>query len=119
LSSPEDPAIRLLGPHGQILKWIDIGNPTARRLHKAAKAAAKVRVYTYKNPENLKKEAAGAQIHRAELVEVFALEPSFLAEIGGALKRDNAWAVIHQQGELVITAGEQSFVGAIAAHRLV
>jgi uncharacterized protein YaeQ len=118
LSTPDSPSIQTLGPNGEILKWIDIGNPSARRLHKASKASRSVRVYTYKNPENLKKELASESIHRAEEIEIFSFEPFFLAELGNTLKRDNVWSFIHTDGEIVITAGEQTFIGAVSAHRL-
>jgi uncharacterized protein YaeQ len=118
LSTPDEPAIRLPGPHGQIFKWIDIGNPAMRRLHKASKASRQVRVYTYKNVEILKKEAVGESIHRAGEIELFAFEASFLAEVKSALKRDNTWGLIHTEGEIVITAGEKSFIGVMTAHRL-
>jgi uncharacterized protein YaeQ len=118
LSAPDDPSISVSGVHGQILKWIDIGHPSARRLHKASKAARKVRVYTYKNPENLKKEVAGEQIHRVGEIEVFAFDISFLAQLASALRRDNSWVMIHTEGEIVITVGDESFVGAVSSHRL-
>jgi uncharacterized protein YaeQ len=118
LSSPDDPSISLRATHGQILKWIDIGHPSARRLHKASKASGKVRVYTYKNPENLKKEVTGEQIHRVSEIELFSFDALFLAQLASALRRDNSWVMIHTEGEIVITVGDESFVGRLASHRL-
>ena len=118
LSTSDEPAIGLRGKNGAIVKWIEIGNPSARKLHKAAKAAKVVRVYTYKNPENLKREMEGESIHRASEIEVFSLRGDFLAELSQCLKRDNAWGVIHTDGELVVTVGEGVFIGALEGHRL-
>ena len=56
LSNPDAPALRALDNNGNPLLWIEIGNPSARKLHKAAKAAELVKVYTYKNPELLMAE---------------------------------------------------------------
>jgi uncharacterized protein YaeQ len=119
LCDPDLPAISQPGVNGGIALWIDIGNPAARRLHKASKASRVVRVYTYKDPENLKREAAGEQIHRAGEIEVFALEPAFLKELGALLKRDNTWAVIHNEGEIVVTCGEESVIGTMRRISLV
>jgi uncharacterized protein YaeQ len=118
LSTADEPAIKLLGPNGEYLLWIDIGNPVSRRLHKAAKASKAVRVYTYKNPENIKREAQGAAIHRASEIEVFAFEPSFLGSLAASLQRDNAWNLIHNEGELIVTSQDQSFMGKLEQHRL-
>ena len=118
ISTADEPAIRVMGPNG-ILKWIDIGNPSARRLHKAAKAAQSVRVYTYKDPENLKREAEGENVHRSDQIEIFALDDIFLTKLAGELKRDNSWGVIHDDGNLVVTVGENTFMSVLESHRLV
>jgi len=118
LCSPDEPAIRVSGQHGEITLWIDIGNPNPRRLHKASKAARKVRVYTYKNAENLKKEAKGETIHRMEEIEIFSFEPSFLSDLTSILRRDNAWGLIHTEGEIVVTTGDATIVGTMSPHRL-
>ena len=52
LSTPDEPAISLPGDRGGLALWIDIGNPLARRIHKASKAADRVRIYTYKDVAN-------------------------------------------------------------------
>ncbi|MGK5085504.1 YaeQ family protein [Bdellovibrionota bacterium FG-1] len=118
LGEPDQPALWLPDSNGGIAKWIDIGNPGARRLHKAAKAARTVRVYTYKDPEVLKREVSGEQIHHAAEIEIFAFDASFLKSLGAILARDNTWAVLHNDGQLVVTAGEESFMGEVQAHRL-
>ncbi len=118
LGVPDEPAVRVIAPDGSLLLWIDIGNPSARRLHKAAKAARAVRVYTYKDPENLKREAAGEDVHRAAEIEIFALDPRFLRELAGALARDNSWSVIHDGGELMVTLGDRTWSTRVTPHRL-
>jgi len=118
LSAPDEPAIRLASPNGQVLQWIDIGNPTARRMHKASKIAKQVRIYTYKDPENLKREADGEEVHRAEAIEIFALESKFLENLAGTLLRDNSWVMIHNDGEIIVTIGEDTYMTQMSNHRL-
>lgn len=118
LSTPDEPAIRIQDGGGQISLWIDIGNPTARRLNKASKAATKVRVYTYKDPEVLKREASDERIFGAGEIEIYALAPSFLNPLGKTLGRENTWTLIHNEGELTISVGEETFMGTLEQHRL-
>lgn len=118
LAVPDDPAIRLLGDNGGFSLWIDIGNPAVKRLHKASKACRAVRVYTYKDPESLLKEAAGEAIHRAESIEIFSFEPKFLKELGAVLVRDNDWVVIQNDGELMITSGNETWNTRLGIHRI-
>ncbi len=118
LSTPDEPAIKLQDGGGQILRWIDIGNPTAKRLNKASKSAKSVRVYTYKDPENLKREAANERIYRSKEIEIFSLSAAFLTPLGKTLVRDNAWSLIHNDGELIVSVGEESFMCTLQKHRL-
>jgi uncharacterized protein YaeQ len=118
LSNPDDAPISAPDPQGGLALWIDIGNPSARRLHKAAKAARRVKVYTYKDPENLKKEAASERVHRASEIEVFAFEASFLRSLQAGLVRDNTWSIILTDGELTVTIGDEGFSTTLVQHRL-
>ncbi len=113
ISAPDDPAIWVKDPTGVILTWIDIGNPSARRLHKASKAAKSVRVYTYRDPDILQKEVAGEEIHRKKEIEVFVLEPKFLNTLGEVLTRDNHWDLLRDEEELTVTVGDRTFTGSL------
>src|SRR5665213_1264831 len=55
LADPDAPALQAKTATGICDLWIEIGNPSAKKLHKAAKIAKRVEVYTYKNPELLQK----------------------------------------------------------------
>src|SRR5688572_28505156 len=47
VSDGDEPAVWVRDPAGRIRTWIEIGAPDAARLHKAAKAADRVAVYTH------------------------------------------------------------------------
>src|SRR3954454_25264088 len=74
VSDPDDPAIAIRDLTGRITTWIDIGAPDAARLHKAAKSGARVVVYTHKNPDQFLKQLSGEKIHRAEDLELYAMD---------------------------------------------
>jgi uncharacterized protein YaeQ len=114
LSNPEEPCLSQPDPRGGLALWIEVGNPSARRLHKAAKAARRVCVYTYKNPKPLLDEMAAEQVHRREEIEVYPIAPAFLADLTAALERDNEWNLVRQDGSLTVTAGEDTFTTEIA-----
>lgn len=118
LSTADEPAISLTGPGGKILEWIEIGNPAARRLHKAAKAAGSVHVFTYKDPAALKRELAGETIHRSAEIRIAAVDPDFLERLSAQLARDNRWSLLHQEGELTIAVGSETFHSTLAFHTL-
>lgn len=116
LSDPEEPCLRITDPRGGFLLWIEIGSPSAKKLHKAAKIAETVRVYTYKNPQNLLNEIASERVHRADELEVYSLHPKFLEDLAARLERDNEWTLIHTEGALSLDIDGRSLSGELLRH---
>lgn len=113
LADPEAPALRKLGMHNSIDLWIEIGNPSARKLHKASKAAKEVVVFTYKNPEVLLAEIRGGEVHRASEIQIYAFENSFLETLGKSVEKNNRWSLLMQQGQCDLTIGAETFVSQV------
>ncbi len=109
LGDPEAPALWSKGVHGALELWVEIGNPSARKLHKATKAAKQVLVFTYKSAEVLLQEIKSQDVHRAREIQVFAFDPKFLQALEQGLEKNNRWSVLQQQGRLDIDTGTSSF----------
>lgn len=109
LGDPEAPALQAKDAIGGLEMWIEIGNPSSKKLHKASKAARQVAVYTYKNPDLLIKELASEKVHRADELQIFALDPKFLEALEGQLGKKCRWTILHQEGHLDIDTGSQTF----------
>ncbi|WP_413944363.1 YaeQ family protein [Bdellovibrio sp. HCB-162] len=109
LADPEAPALRKLGGHNSIDLWIEIGNPSARKLHKATKAAKEVMVFTYKNPEVLLMEIKNNEVHRANDLQIYSFDSKFLDSLGELIEKNNRWSLLVQQGQLDLTSGDQTF----------
>lgn len=118
ISTPDEPAIYVKDLTGLALCWIDIGNPSPKRLHKASKHARKVLVYTHRDPKILIEECLKEEIHKAEAIEVFSLPQKFLTELEATLARDNSWGMLVTQGELSITVDGKTYATEISSHRL-
>jgi uncharacterized protein YaeQ len=116
LSDPEAPALQAAAPGGEILLWIEVGSPGARKLHKASKAARQVKVYTYKDPEPLLREIRENKVHRAESLEVYSLDPRFLERLAARMERTNDWSIIHQEGSLTVGVGGEVETAEIRRH---
>jgi len=105
LSSTDEPPIAVRDPTGILLVWIDIGAPSAERLHKASKAARRVTLYTHFDPRLLQQEAATRAIHRVQEIEVWRFEPAFLDGLEGVLGRSAVIELVRNEGKLYVTAG--------------
>lgn len=107
LSSAADPPITVTDPTGLLLAWIDIGSPSAERLHKAAKAAPRVALFTAADPAALRREAATRPIHRVEDIEVWRIEPAFLDSLGERIDRSTKLELVRSDGQLYVTIGAE------------
>lgn len=109
LGDPDAPALRVLNLRGEIEKWIEIGNPSTRKLHKASKTANVVRIFTYKNPDILVNEIRSNEVHRASELEIFAFSADFLEQLAEKLEKNNRWSLLVQQEQLDLTIGDETF----------
>jgi uncharacterized protein YaeQ len=110
LSDPDASALQAPGAHGSIALWIEIGNPSARKLHKASKLSEQVIVYTYKNPQTLIEDIRANDVHRAQDLKIYALNTEFLSQLEAHLAKNNRWSLLVQQGQLSVTMGDVTLV---------
>ncbi len=108
LADPESPALHKLGRHNSIDLWIEIGNPSSRKLHKATKTAKKVSIYTYKNPEVLLNDIKSNAVHKADELEIFAFNEEFISTLEKNLNKTNRWSLVIQQNQISISIAEQT-----------
>jgi uncharacterized protein YaeQ len=116
LSDPEAPALRSLGKHGTVDLWIEIGNPSAKKLHKAGKTARQVIVYTYKSADVLKDDIKKNDVYRATDLEIYSIDMAFLNNLEKGLKSNNKWTVLCQQGQLSVGIGNDNFTTEVRKH---
>ncbi|MES2526627.1 MAG: YaeQ family protein [Bdellovibrionota bacterium] len=117
LHDPDAAAISIPETNGGFRLLIEIGSPSAKKLHKATKLSKAVKVYTYKNPDLMMRELREEKIHRAEEIEFFSVSTTFLDEIVPLLKKDNRWNLVFNEGTITIQAGENSVTGEVVPHR--
>ena len=113
ITDPDAPAIAVRDLTGAIKSWIDIGTPDAARLHKASKAAGRVVVYIHKDPTQFLKQIAGEKIHRAEALELYAIDRALVAALVSRLERRVAFSLSVNDRELYLSIGADNLTGAV------
>lgn len=109
LGDPEAPALAVTDYGGHTRLWIEIGTPSARKLHKAAKVADQVKIYTYKDPLLVLREMKAEQVHRAAEIEVVGFRSDFLEKLGHELPKDVRWTLLVNDGVLTVSTAADSF----------
>ena len=118
IGSPDDPSVFIKDLTGQMLTWIDIGNPSGKRLHKAGKVAKNVRVYTYRDPKILLDELSHEEVYKKEAIGLYSLPPKFMNSLVETLMKDNQWEFLQNEGELSITVNDKIFSTELTQHRI-
>jgi len=118
LADPDQPALEVRDLTGALRAWIEVGAPDAARLHRAAKAAPRVAVYTHHDAERYWASLAGERIHRAESLELYGLDRALVAALVQRLERRMKLDLSVTSGTLYLTIGEELISGALATHRL-
>jgi uncharacterized protein YaeQ len=113
LSEPDQPAIAVRDLTGVLQAWIDVGAPDAARLHKAAKAAPRVAVYTHREPAALLRPLAGEKIHRAEALELYCFDRDFIATLLKRLERRMTFDLSVSGRHLYLSLGSETLDGAV------
>ena len=113
LSTPDEPTIAIRDLTGAMRAWIDVGAPSAERLHRASKATPRVAVYTHKDVTQFVARLRGERIHRIEELEVYALDRDLLTKLENRLERRMAFSLTVTEKHLYVSVGEASLTGVI------
>ncbi len=108
LFEPDEPTVAVRDLTGALLVWIDVGSPEASRLHRAGKAAARVVVYTHKDARQLASRLRGERIHRAEALELYALDQTWLAALTARLERRMSFSLTVAEQHVYLSLGDET-----------
>lgn len=118
LSSSDEPPVAIWDATGVMQAWIDVGAPSAKRLHKATKSTPRVALYSHLPLPALIAEAASATVHRVEEIEVWPLDAGFLERVAAKLDRKLALGITRSDGALYVSIGGETFETTLTLARL-
>jgi uncharacterized protein YaeQ len=78
-------------------------------LHKASKAADRVAVYCHKRSTPWLRTLAGATVHNAHQISLFALDPATITQIADTLERRVTWQLTRTEGTVYLDTDQASF----------
>jgi uncharacterized protein YaeQ len=113
LSDADEPPLAVRDLTGQMKTWIDVGTPSADRLHRASKSVGRVVVYVHKSAEQWLAGLAAERIHNADAIEIKRIDRSLIAGLVAALDRRMSMSVAVAQNEVFISLDTVSFSGPI------
>ncbi len=118
LSAVDEPPISLRDPTGGWLAWIEVGMPSADRLHKAAKLAPRVELYTTQELTPLLRELESRSIHRQAEIAVWQIAATFVAGLEAKLEKNLSFELTRSDGQLWANVGGEAIEGSIVRRTL-
>jgi len=117
LADSDEPAVWVHDYTGQLKVWIEIGSPSADRLHRAYKLAERVAVYTHKDIDILKHNLRKGAANSVGQIPIYEVERKFLTEIEGVLERRMKWALSITEQQLYLDVNGRSLQTTLIEHR--
>jgi len=111
LFDADQPTIAVRDLTGALRVWIDVGAPDAARLHRAAKLAPRVAIYTNKDAVLLAARLGAERIHRVEAMELYAVDRDWLANLAARLTRRMEFTLTVAERHLYLSLGEETLAG--------
>lgn len=102
VSTPDEPAVFVRDLTGRLTKWIEVGMPSAERVHRGHKLAGRAAVYTHRELKQVLAQLEGQGVHRAADVPVVAFERALVDGMTAALDRRSAWTCTVMDGVLYV-----------------
>jgi len=113
LFESDQPTIAVRDLTGALRAWIDVGAPEAARLHRAAKLAPRVAIYTNKDAVQLAARLGAERIHRVEAMELYAVDRDWLAGLAARLTRRMEFTLTVAERHLYLSIGDETLAGVI------
>lgn len=118
IGSPDEPTISVKSLDGRCLAWIEIGTPSAERLHKAAKAAGRVAVYCHRSAEAAFLQLSENGVLRGDDISFLAVDGAFISRLGSLLEKRNSLQLSRSDERLYVTLNGESSSCALHERRL-
>jgi len=118
LCVPGEPTVFARDPTGVVTLWIEIGQPSADRLSKGARACEEVQIWGYKSPEPWRARTLKEGVKRVERIKLIILDKALTDALAQKLDRDNSWTVVRTDGTVMITVGDETLESVIRAEPL-
>lgn len=118
VAAGDEPAVLVRDLTGRLTTWIEVGMPGAERVHRAAKAAPRVAVYTHRSIGQVMAQLSGKGIHRAADIPVYEFGAGFIDSVASVVDRRAIVAVSVTERQLYLDVDGRTFHTEIMEHRI-
>ena len=116
IAAGDEPAVLVRDRTGRVTAWIEVGAPSAERLHRGSKLAGRAAVYTHRNVAQVLAELDGKGIHRASEIPVYGFDRGFIDSVAAVLPRRAAVTLSVTERHLYLDLDGRTFETTLVEH---
>lgn len=118
VAAGDEPAVWVHDLTGKLTAWIEVGLPSAERLHRGIRAAGRAAVYTHRDVTQFLAQLAGQKIHRAEQVPIYSIDRRMVEDLANLIDRRTSITITVTERQLYVTIGERTLTCTLSEHRI-
>ena len=118
VAAGDEPAVVVRDLTGRITAWIEVGAPSADRLHRGSKLAGRAAIYTHRDPAKVAQLLVGQKIHALADIPLYSFGRGFVDDVAAALSRRNTLSLSVTERQLYVELNGKTFGAAVEAQRL-
>jgi uncharacterized protein YaeQ len=107
LSDSDEPDLWQHDLNGELLQWIEVGQPDERRLAKACARAERVTIYCYGSAADIWWNGIRHKLTRLNRLQVWQLPAAQAQALAKLAARSMQWQLTIQDGHVWLSSGEQ------------
>ena len=117
ISATDEPAVVVRDLTGRTTAWIEIGLPSAERLHRGHKLAGRAALYTHRGIAQVLGELNGHGIHRAAEIPVIEIDRAFVTALAESLDRRSSLSLSITEGRVYVEVDGRHLESQLVTHR--
>ena len=117
VAAGDDPALLVRDMTGRVTAWIEVGMPSAERLHRGSKLADRAAVYTHRNVAKVLETLNGRHVHRAGDIPVYELGRGFIDDAVAVVQRRDRVSVSVTERRVYLDISGRTFDTMVVEHR--
>jgi uncharacterized protein YaeQ len=109
VSATDEPDLWRREGDGRVIDWIEVGQPDAKRLIKAARQSARCELFVFGNGSDRWRKAHLDGLAAPENLGVARIEDRFVDAVAATAERQLEWSMTIAEGTIFLTTGDVSF----------
>ena len=109
VSATDEPDLWRREGDGRVIEWIEVGQPDAKRLVKAARQSGRCQLFVFGDGARRWRIAQLDEMKVPDNLGVAYLEDPFIDSLAAAADRQIRWSMTVAEGTIFLTAGDASF----------